>query len=267
MAREEMARYGIHEQSPGKLAEEVGEYIITGRYDDRHSHHKRVPSGIHEQYVRLLESITGELDKPGGPELPASWISGFYGSGKSSFGGSLSSFGGSLSSSPPGHRVLSGWSSSNPKHAKDAERCHLLQVMIGRTLEDRREHARGARRVIPKDFITEWRARAPWTADRQVEHDLIASARRAVRTPDHRRRACVPRRHRALQAPPPSGALLRGYRSRADSARLDLPVLECPRARGARRQARRVEGAREPRDRIEDPDVHRALHGRVAVPQ
>jgi hypothetical protein len=76
MAHEEMARYGIHEQSPGKLAEEVGEYIITGGYDitgghdDRHSHHKRVPSGIHDQYVRLLESITGELDKPGGPELP-----------------------------------------------------------------------------------------------------------------------------------------------------------------------------------------------------
>lgn len=75
----------FHEQSPGKLAEEVGEYIITGGYDERHPHHKRVPSGIHEQYVRLLEGIVGELDKPGGPELPASWISGFYGSGKSSF--------------------------------------------------------------------------------------------------------------------------------------------------------------------------------------
>jgi predicted nucleotidyltransferase component of viral defense system len=29
--------------------------------------------------------------------------------------------------------------------------------------------------MIPKDFITEWRARAPWTADRQVEQDLIIS--------------------------------------------------------------------------------------------
>ena len=46
---------------------------------------KRVPNGIHEQYVRLLTAIASELDKPGGPELPAAWISGFYGSGKSSF--------------------------------------------------------------------------------------------------------------------------------------------------------------------------------------
>jgi len=29
--------------------------------------------------------------------------------------------------------------------------------------------------MIPKDFITEWRARAPWAADRQVEQDLIIS--------------------------------------------------------------------------------------------
>jgi hypothetical protein len=75
----------FHEQSPAKLAEEVGEYIITGGFDDKHPGHKRVPNGIHEQYVRLLDGIVTELDKPGGPELPASWISGFYGSGKSSF--------------------------------------------------------------------------------------------------------------------------------------------------------------------------------------
>lgn len=75
----------FHEQSPAKLAEEVGEYIITGGFDDQHPQHKRVPSGIHEQYVRLLDGMASELDKPGGPELPASWISGFYGSGKSSF--------------------------------------------------------------------------------------------------------------------------------------------------------------------------------------
>ena len=75
----------FHEQSPVKLAEEVSEYIITGGFDDKHPHYKRVPSGIHEQYVRLLDGISTELDKPGGPELPASWISGFYGSGKSSF--------------------------------------------------------------------------------------------------------------------------------------------------------------------------------------
>jgi len=29
--------------------------------------------------------------------------------------------------------------------------------------------------VIPRDFITEWRAHAPWVADRQVEQDLVIS--------------------------------------------------------------------------------------------
>jgi predicted nucleotidyltransferase component of viral defense system len=29
--------------------------------------------------------------------------------------------------------------------------------------------------MIPKDFITEWRARAPWVFDRQVEQDLVVS--------------------------------------------------------------------------------------------
>jgi len=29
--------------------------------------------------------------------------------------------------------------------------------------------------MIPKDFITEWRASAPWVADRQVEQDLVIS--------------------------------------------------------------------------------------------
>lgn len=29
--------------------------------------------------------------------------------------------------------------------------------------------------MIPKDFITEWRASAPWAADRQVEQDLVIS--------------------------------------------------------------------------------------------
>lgn len=75
----------FHEQSPEKVAEEVSEYIITGGFDDTHPRYKHVPNGIHEQYVRLLDGIATELEKPGGPELPASWISGFYGSGKSSF--------------------------------------------------------------------------------------------------------------------------------------------------------------------------------------
>ena len=75
----------FHEQTPEKLATEVSEYIITGGWTEGHPNHRRVPDGIHEQYVRLLNNITAEMEKPGGAELPAVWISGFYGSGKSSF--------------------------------------------------------------------------------------------------------------------------------------------------------------------------------------
>src|SRR6185436_14160376 len=75
----------FHEQSPAKLKEEVGEYIITGGYREGDPRVRRVKSGIHEQFVHLLQGIVHELTKKGGPELPASWISGFYGSGKSSF--------------------------------------------------------------------------------------------------------------------------------------------------------------------------------------
>jgi len=75
----------FHEQSPEKVASEVSEYIITGGWNKDHPNYKRVPDGIHEQYVHLLTAITKELDKPGGPSLPTVWISGFYGSGKSSF--------------------------------------------------------------------------------------------------------------------------------------------------------------------------------------
>jgi hypothetical protein len=75
----------FHEQTPQKLADEVSEYIITGGWPADHPNHRRVPDGIHEQYVKLLTGIAAELDKPGGPELPNAWISGFYGSGKSSF--------------------------------------------------------------------------------------------------------------------------------------------------------------------------------------
>lgn len=75
----------FHEQSPEKLEAEVGEYIVTGGFPKDHPSHKRVPDGIHEQYVHLLQAIVEELDRSGGPDLPASWISGFYGSGKSSF--------------------------------------------------------------------------------------------------------------------------------------------------------------------------------------
>ena len=75
----------FHEQSPEKPEAEVSEYIVTGGFPKDHPSHKRVPDGIHEQYVHLLQAIVEELDRSGGPDLPASWISGFYGSGKSSF--------------------------------------------------------------------------------------------------------------------------------------------------------------------------------------
>ncbi|MBI1948544.1 MAG: BREX system P-loop protein BrxC [Deltaproteobacteria bacterium] len=75
----------FHEQSPEKLADEVKEYIVTGGWPEEHPNHRRVPKGIHEEYVDLLKAITVELDKKGGTDLPNAWISGFYGSGKSSF--------------------------------------------------------------------------------------------------------------------------------------------------------------------------------------
>jgi hypothetical protein len=76
----------FHEQEPAKVLEEVSEYIITGGYaagDPRYGNVKS--AGIHEQFVRLLTGLAEELKKANGADLPASWISGFYGSGKSSF--------------------------------------------------------------------------------------------------------------------------------------------------------------------------------------
>lgn len=75
----------FHDQSPAKLQSEVAEYIVTGGYREDDPRARRVKTGIHEQYVQLLNSILHELKKKAGPELPAAWISGFYGSGKSSF--------------------------------------------------------------------------------------------------------------------------------------------------------------------------------------
>ncbi|MFM1900861.1 MAG: hypothetical protein RLZZ216_1437 [Cyanobacteriota bacterium] len=75
----------FHEQTPEKIQAEVSEYIITGGWPEDHPNRLRVPDGIHEQYVRLLRGISRELEKPGGPELPTAWISGFFGSGKSIF--------------------------------------------------------------------------------------------------------------------------------------------------------------------------------------
>lgn len=75
----------FHEQAPERLADEVREYIFTGGFPEGDPRGTRVGSGIHEELVRLLTGIRAELEKPGGPALPASWISGFFGSGKSSF--------------------------------------------------------------------------------------------------------------------------------------------------------------------------------------
>jgi hypothetical protein len=73
----------FHEQSPDKLAAEVSEYIITGGHEVSSADHRRVPRGIHDEYVQLLETIAA--DRAAKTDLPAAWVSGFYGSGKSSF--------------------------------------------------------------------------------------------------------------------------------------------------------------------------------------
>jgi hypothetical protein len=54
----------FHEQSPDKVAAEVSEYIITGGWPEDHPNHRRVPRGIHEEYVRLLTNVAEELGKP-----------------------------------------------------------------------------------------------------------------------------------------------------------------------------------------------------------
>ncbi|HKY38425.1 MAG TPA: BREX system P-loop protein BrxC [Polyangiaceae bacterium] len=70
----------FHEQSPAKLKDEVDEYIITGGYESNDP--RAAEDGIHEQFVRLLTGLRQHLD---GSADPACWISGFFGSGKSSF--------------------------------------------------------------------------------------------------------------------------------------------------------------------------------------
>ncbi len=75
----------FHEKDPERVEEEVREYIVTGGYSKEDPRHTRVPDGIHEQMKHLLRAIRAELERKGGPELPNCWISGFFGSGKSSF--------------------------------------------------------------------------------------------------------------------------------------------------------------------------------------
>ena len=98
----------FHEQSPEKLQQEVAEYIITGGFHEGSLQRQRVPDGIHEQAVRLCTTLAAELDRAGGPDLPNVWISGFYGSGKSSF---AKLFGLALDgvSLPSGHSLAEAW--------------------------------------------------------------------------------------------------------------------------------------------------------------
>ena len=121
----------FHEQSPDKLADEVNEYIITGGWPTDHPNHRRVPNGIHEQYVRLLNAIADELDNGSGQSLPAVWISGFYGSGKSSFAKllGLALDGAAL---PNGVSLAEAWLARNksPRAAELREAWRRLRSMI-----------------------------------------------------------------------------------------------------------------------------------------
>jgi hypothetical protein len=75
----------FHDLDPNKVRSEVDEYIVTGGFPDGHPGKKLVPDGIHEQYVRLLDGLVAELSQPNGGTSPGCWVSGFFGSGKSSF--------------------------------------------------------------------------------------------------------------------------------------------------------------------------------------
>ncbi len=61
----------FHQQEPAHVAAEAREYIFT--------------PGIHDQMVNLLRQLQKSLADATLADLPASWISGFYGSGKSGF--------------------------------------------------------------------------------------------------------------------------------------------------------------------------------------
>ncbi len=74
----------FHDDDPAKLRAEVSEYIVTGGYKPGDPRANRNPEGgIHEALVKLLRNLKQAIDE--GASLPACWISGYYGSGKSSF--------------------------------------------------------------------------------------------------------------------------------------------------------------------------------------
>ena len=69
----------FHQIDPAVALQEVREYVFTTRPTSAVNQ----VGGIHEQMVTLLGRIADAIDK--GHQLPASWISGYFGSGKSSF--------------------------------------------------------------------------------------------------------------------------------------------------------------------------------------
>ena len=108
----------FHDDAPERLAQEVSEYIITGGWPEGSAAHARLPRGIHEEYVGLIREITRRLIRPEGAGDPASWISGFYGSGKSSFAKFL---GMALDSRelPGGGKVAEAWLAQDRSPRKD----------------------------------------------------------------------------------------------------------------------------------------------------
>lgn len=65
-------------------------------------------------------------------------------------------------------------STAADRSAESAQRTHA-QAGAKRRLEVGHQRERGARPVIPHDYITEWRAQAPWVQALQVEQDLVIS--------------------------------------------------------------------------------------------